>query len=121
MTSAKAGLDRRNPLGIGVGGLIAAPAGCAAESGPVRRLRFATRPQGWPYHTFGRAPAEAVCASGHRLGVVPVGTSPSVDNLRRIDRGSVELAPAMADVAEDAAHGRAEFSRPVPVRALAQV
>ncbi|MGW8972261.1 hypothetical protein [Streptomyces platensis] len=55
MTSAKAGLDRRNLLGIGVGGLIAAPAGCAAESGPVRRLRFATRPQGdWGSSPAGR-------------------------------------------------------------------
>ncbi|KPC65266.1 TAXI family TRAP transporter solute-binding subunit [Streptomyces chattanoogensis] len=121
MTSADAGLDRRSLLGIGVGGLVAVLAGCAAESGPVRRLRFATGPQGGPYHALGRALAEAVRASGHRLEVVPVGTSASVDNLRRIDRGSVELALAMADIAEDAVHGRAEFSRPVPVRALARV
>ncbi len=87
----------------------------------MRRLRFATGPQGGPYHAFGRALAEAVRASGHRLEVVPVGTSASVDNLRRLDRGSVELALAMADVAEDAVHGRVEFSRPVPVGALARV
>lgn len=87
----------------------------------MRRLRLATGPPGGPYHAFGRALAEAVDGSGHRLELVPVGTSASVDNLRRLDRGSVELALAMADVAEDAVRGRAEFSRPVPVKALARV
>ncbi|TJZ57550.1 TAXI family TRAP transporter solute-binding subunit [Streptomyces piniterrae] len=108
-------------LGLGVGGLAAVLTGCSAESDPVRRLRFATGPPGGPYHAFGRALAAAVGKSGHRLEIVPVTTSASVDNLRRLERGSVELALAMADVAEDAAHGRAEFSRPVPVRALARV
>ncbi|ARF57977.1 hypothetical protein B1H19_30685 [Streptomyces gilvosporeus] len=108
-------------LGLGVGGLAALLAGCASQSGPVRRLRCATGPQGGPYHAFGRALAEAVTAGDHRLEIVPVGTSASVDNLRRLDRRSVELALAMADVAEDAVHGRAEFSRPIPVRALARV
>ncbi len=121
VTSAKAGLDRRSLLRFGVGGLAAVLAGCAAESDPVQQLRFATGPQGGPYHAFGQALADAVAASGRRLKIVPVGTAASVDNLHRLDRGSAELALAMADVAEDAVHGRAEFSRPVPVRALARV
>lgn len=106
---------------MGVGGLAAVLAGCSAESGPMRRLRFATGPQGGPYYAFGRALAKAVTTSGHRLEIVPVGTSASVDNLRRLDQGAAELALAMADVAENAVHGRADFSRPVPVRALARV
>ncbi|GAB7035801.1 TAXI family TRAP transporter solute-binding subunit [Streptomyces platensis subsp. malvinus] len=115
------GPGRRSVLGLGVGGLAALLAGCSSQSGPVRRLRFATGPQGGPYHAFGRALAKAVTSGEHRLKIVPVGTSASVDNLRRLDRGAVELALAMADAAEDAVHGRAEFSRPVPVRALARV
>ncbi|MFD9204680.1 TAXI family TRAP transporter solute-binding subunit [Streptomyces sioyaensis] len=116
------GVGRRDLLGLGLAGVAAAAlAGCATESVPVRRLRFATGPQGGPYHAFGRALAEAVTRSGHRLDVVPVATSASVDNLRRLDGGSVELALAMADAAQDALLGRAEFSHPVPVRALARV
>ncbi|WP_432093318.1 TAXI family TRAP transporter solute-binding subunit [Streptomyces sp. bgisy100] len=115
------GPGRRTVLGAGAGGLAAVLAGCSSESGPVRRLRMATGPKGGPYHAFGQALAEALSASGQRLEVVPVGTAASVDNLRRLDRGSVELALAMADVAADAVHGEAEFSRPVPVRALARV
>ncbi|MEE4420641.1 hypothetical protein [Streptomyces bugieae] len=42
MTSANAGLDRRSLLRLGIGGLAAVLAGCAAESGPVEQLRFAT-------------------------------------------------------------------------------
>ncbi|MGW1892368.1 TAXI family TRAP transporter solute-binding subunit [Streptomyces sp. NPDC002004] len=85
------------------------------------RLRLATGPMGGPYHAFGRALSEAVTRSGDRVEVVPVRTSASVDNLHRLDQDSAQLALAMADVAEDAVHGRDEFSRPVPVTALARV
>lgn len=87
----------------------------------MRELRFATGPAGGPYNAFGQALAKAVAASDHRLEVVPVTTSASVDNLRKLDDGAAELALAMADVAEDAVLGRESFSRPVPVTALARV
>ena len=116
-----AGLSRRRVLGAGLGSLAVALSGCSGDSGPVRRLQFGTGPAGGPYNAFGRALARAVGGSGHRLEIVPVGTSASVDNLRRLDDGSVELALAMADVAEDAVLGRESFSRPVKVTALARV
>ncbi|TQK50072.1 hypothetical protein FBY35_0377 [Streptomyces sp. SLBN-118] len=114
-------LGRRDLLGLGLGGFAAVLVGCSADSGPVRRLRLATGAQGGPYHAFGRALADAVATSGHRLEVVPVGTSASVDNLRRLGEGSVQLALAMADVAQDAVSGLGQFSQPLAVTALARV
>ncbi|MFG2874680.1 TAXI family TRAP transporter solute-binding subunit [Streptomyces sp. NPDC048337] len=120
-------MSRRRALGAGlgavgaVGAAAAALAGCSADSGPVWRLRLATGPEGGPYNAFGQALAQAVAASGHRLEIVPVSTAASVNNLRKLADGSVELALAMADVAEDAVLGREPFSRPAAVTALARV
>lgn len=99
-------------MGAGAGALAVALAACAGDSGPVRRLRLATGPEGGPYNAFGQALAQAVAAGGRRIEIVPVSTAASVNNLRKLDEGSVELALAMADVAQDAALGRESF----PVR-----
>ncbi|MFD4870704.1 TAXI family TRAP transporter solute-binding subunit [Streptomyces sp. NPDC058412] len=115
------GSSRRGVLAAGVGMLAVALAGCSGDAGPVRRLRLATGPEGGPYNAFGKALAQAVAASGRPLEIVPVSTAASVDNLRQLDDGSVDLALAMADVAEDAALGRESFSRPAAVTALARV
>lgn len=114
-------MTRRRVAGAGLGMLAAALTGCSGGSGPVRRLRLATGPPGGPYNAFGEALAGAVAASGSRLEIVPVSTSASVDNLRKLDDGSVELSLAMADAAEDAALGRESFTRPAAVTALARI
>ncbi|MFG2987776.1 TAXI family TRAP transporter solute-binding subunit [Streptomyces sp. NPDC048257] len=119
MTSAA--VNRRQAMGAGLGALAAALAGCSGESGPVRRLRLATGPEGGPYNAFGQALAQAVAASGRRIEIVPVSTAASVNNLRKLDDGSVELALAMADAAGDAVLGRESFPRPAAVTALARV
>ncbi|MGR4878322.1 TAXI family TRAP transporter solute-binding subunit [Streptomyces sp. LARHCF249] len=116
-----AGVSRRRLMGSGLGAVAAALAGCSGNSGPLRRLRLATGPEGGPYNAFGQALAQAVAAGGRRLEIVPVSTSASVDNLRKLDDGSVELALAMADAAEDAVLGRRPFTRPAAVTALARV
>ncbi|OKK22049.1 hypothetical protein AMK16_02145 [Streptomyces sp. CB00455] len=108
-------------MGAGIGTLAGTLAGCAPPSGPPRRLRLATGPEGGPYNAFGKALAGAVAVSGRRTQIAPVGTAASVDNLRKLGDGSAELALAMADVAEDAVLGREAFSRPVAVTALARV
>lgn len=108
-------------MGAGLGAVAAALSGCSGHSAPVRPLRLATGPEGGPYNAFGKALAQAVAASGRRLEIVPVSTSASVDNLRKLDEGSVDLALAMADAAEDAVLGRESFSRPAAVTALARV
>ncbi|MFD7912951.1 TAXI family TRAP transporter solute-binding subunit [Streptomyces sp. NPDC059752] len=119
MTSSE--VTRRRVMGFGLGVLAALPAGCSGDSGPVRRLRLATGPEGGPYNAFGRALAQAVAESGRRIEIVPVSTAASVNNLRKLDEGSVELALAMADVAEDAVLGREPFPRPAAATALARV
>ncbi|MFI8344788.1 TAXI family TRAP transporter solute-binding subunit [Streptomyces sp. NPDC085639] len=119
MTSAE--VTRRRAMGAGLGALAGALAGCSGASGPVLRLRLATGPEGGPYNAFGQALAQAVAASGHRIEIVPVSTAASVNNLRKLDDGSVELALAMADAAVDAVLGREPFPRPTPVTALARV
>ncbi|WP_234314269.1 MULTISPECIES: TAXI family TRAP transporter solute-binding subunit [unclassified Streptomyces] len=119
MTSTE--VTRRRLMGVGLGVLAGVPAGCSGGSGPVRRLRLATGPEGGPYNAFGQALAQAVAASGRRIEIVPVSTAASVDNLRKLDDGSVELALAMADAAEDAVLGREPFLRPTVATALARV
>ncbi|MFD3466213.1 TAXI family TRAP transporter solute-binding subunit [Streptomyces sp. NPDC058682] len=119
MTSSE--MTRRRVMGFGLGVLAALPAGCSGDSGPVRRLRLATGPEGGPYNAFGQALARAVATSGRRIEIVPVSTAASVNNLRKLDEGSVELALAMADVAEDAVLGREPFLRPAAATALARV
>lgn len=114
-------MTRRRVMGFGLGVLAALPAGCSGDSGPVRRLRLATGPEGGPYNAFGQALAQAVAESGRRIEIVPVSTAASVNNLRKLDEGSVELALAMADVAEDAVLGREPFPRPAAATALARV
>ncbi|MEU9037148.1 TAXI family TRAP transporter solute-binding subunit, partial [Streptomyces sp. NPDC048352] len=96
-------------------------AGRGPTSRPGRRRRRATGPRGGPYNAFGQALARAAATSGQRLAIVPVDTAASVDNLKQLDDGSVDLALAMADVAEDAVLGREPFARPAAVAALARV
>ncbi|MFG2982184.1 TAXI family TRAP transporter solute-binding subunit [Streptomyces sp. NPDC048258] len=120
MTSVE--VSRRRVMGAGLHACaVALAAGCSGGSAPVRRLRLATGPEGGPYNAFGKALAQAVAASGRRLEIVPVSTAASVNNLRKLDDGSVELALAMADAAEDAVLGRESFTRPAAVTALARV
>ncbi|MFF3110043.1 TAXI family TRAP transporter solute-binding subunit [Kitasatospora sp. NPDC057904] len=104
-----------------LGGAAAVLAGCSDGGGPTGSLRLASGPEGGPYNAFGRSFADAVAASRRRLSVTPVSTAASVDNLRRLDGGSVDLALATADAAEDAVLGRDTFARPLAVTALARV
>ncbi|UQW99509.1 TAXI family TRAP transporter solute-binding subunit [Streptomyces sp. RerS4] len=119
---SSAGMGRRRVLGAGVAALAATLGGCTGGSAPERRLRLATGPEGGPYNAFGKALARAVAASGRGPRLVPVTTAASVDNLRRLHEGTVELALSMADVAEDATLGRESFTGPVTtMTALARV
>lgn len=108
-------------MGAGLGAVVTALSGCSGRSGPARRLRLATGPEGGPYNAFGRALAEAVAAGGGPLEIAAVSTAASVDNLRKLTDGSVDLALAMADVAEGAVTGHEPSSRPAALTALARV
>nr|WP_225320659.1 TAXI family TRAP transporter solute-binding subunit [Streptomyces luteolifulvus] len=60
--------------------------------------------------------ATEVAGSGRRLEIAPA----SVDNLRKLAGGSVELALTMADAAQDAVLGREPFARRAAATALAR-
>lgn len=106
-------------LGAGPASVLA---GCSEDTGPARRLRFATGAPGGPYNAFGKALAAQAARTVPRLRVTPVSTSASVDNLLRLGAGSADLALAMADAAEDAVRGRPPFPGPAArVTALARV
>ncbi|MFJ9542989.1 TAXI family TRAP transporter solute-binding subunit [Streptomyces sp. NPDC101225] len=97
-------------------------AACAPGRGPVLRLRLGTGTEGGAYFSFGHAFSAAVADSVHSPVVIPVTTSASVDNLRRLDnKGSLALALTTADVAEDAIRGRHPFIHPVHLTALARI
>ncbi|GHI03920.1 hypothetical protein AQI88_08395 [Streptomyces cellostaticus] len=102
-------------------GPAAALAGCAGDTGSQWRLRLATGAPGGPYNAFGKALAAQAARTAPRLHLTPLTTSASVDNLHRLGDGSADLALAMADAAEDAVRGRAPFSHPAAVTALARV
>ncbi|MFG3125574.1 TAXI family TRAP transporter solute-binding subunit [Streptomyces sp. NPDC048201] len=95
--------------------------GCAPDGGPHRRLTLATGAPGGPYHAFGQALAEQAARTAPHPRIAPIATAASVDNLRRLAAGSADLAIAMADAAEQALHGRAPFTAPAEVTALARV
>lgn len=80
-----------------------------------------TGSEGGAYYAFGHALATAMTETVRTPRIVPVTTSASVDNLRRLDSGSLTLALSTADVAEDAVHGRRPFRRPVRLSALARI
>lgn len=105
--------------------VLGAPAlaltGCSDDDGPGRRLRLATGAPGGPYNAFGEALATEAAQAVPRLHITALSTSASVDNLRRLGSGSVDLGLAMADAAEDAVRGRAPFAHPAAVTALARV
>jgi hypothetical protein len=96
-------------------------AACSSADGPVLRLAMGTGAEGGAYYSFGHALAAAMAESVRSPMIVPVTTSASVDNLRRLDRGSLMLALSTADVAEDAIRGRHSFRRPVHLSALARI
>ncbi|MEW2256554.1 TAXI family TRAP transporter solute-binding subunit [Streptomyces sp. NPDC047869] len=114
-------MSRRGLLRAASLGPAATVAGCSGDSGPRWRLRLATGAPGGPYHAFGRALAAEAERGGARSRIIALGTSASVDNLRMLAAGSADLGLAMADAAEDAVRGRAPFTRPTGVTALARV
>lgn len=84
-------------------------------------LRIATGGTGGVYHVYGQGIA-AVVRDGLR-GVTPavVVTGASVDNLRLVAAGEVEVAFALADSAAAAAAGSAPFDSRLPITALARL
>jgi TRAP transporter TAXI family solute receptor len=84
-------------------------------------VRIATGLPGGVYRPYGRALAQVISEHLRPLHGVAVTTQGSVDNLQRLDRGQADVAFSLADTAGRAIEGRAPFSRPVRIAALARV
>ncbi|MFB7662357.1 TAXI family TRAP transporter solute-binding subunit [Kitasatospora sp. NPDC056138] len=112
-------LPRRTLLALGALG-SGVLCGCSAD-GPRAALRLAAGPEGGPYETFGQRLAAEIHRADGGLTVQVLGTAASVRNLRLIDAGGAELGLTLADSAADAVAGRASFTRPVAVAAIARL
>ncbi len=98
--------------------------GCRAatsSSADGTRLRLGTGPDGGVYFAYGRGLAEVWRKDTSGLVVEVLTTAASVENLRLIERGEIELAFVQADVAADAAIGNGIWARPVPMLAVARL
>ncbi|WKX68846.1 TAXI family TRAP transporter solute-binding subunit [Streptomyces sp. XD-27] len=113
-------VPRRPLLALALAAAGGLAGGCDA-SGPRGTIRLATGPEGGPYAVFGSRLADEVHRAHGELTVRVLTTAASVENLRMLDDGRADVAPALADSAADAAAGRGAFRRRVPVAALARL
>ena len=99
---------------------LLALAACSAPRGD-EQVVIATGGTKGVYYSYGLAMADAIGPRlrGARIHVTP--TLGSVDNLEQIADGEAGMAIVAADAALDAVAGRAEFSAPVPIRAIARL
>jgi len=93
----------------------------AREHGGVTRLSIATGNTGGVYYPYGGGLAKVISESVPRVEVTAEVTAASVDNLKLIQLGKVDIAFSLADTLDDAVHGRGPFEKtgPVPARTLA--
>ena len=100
-------------------------AGCGGGSdrpAPAREpLAVATGGAGGVYAVWGAAYANEITRRLEGYRGVAVSTTGSVENLRRLRDGKVQIALTLGDTALDAVEGREAFPRPVAVKALAQI
>ena len=103
---------------------LAALAGCGSDAEePLdrRELRIATGNPSGVYASYGAGLARAIERHIPRLRATVAHTDGSIENLRRLQAGDVQVAFSLADSAADARTGRGRFTEPVPVRALARL
>lgn len=106
---------------------LAALAGCSATlaSGQVwhqGELAIATGNTTGVYYQVGGGYADLITRHVPGYEAVAAPTNGSVDNLRRLSSGDVQVAISLADVAADAVRGTGDFTgQPIKLRALARV
>jgi TRAP transporter TAXI family solute receptor len=113
------GLGRRTLLGAAVASVIA---GCAQEPDyPAGPLRIASGGVGGVYYVYAQGIEAVVRSSLPRLRPAVLSTAASVENLRLVAAGAVEIGLTTADAAADAYRGRAPFDEVLQVLALGRI
>ena len=102
--------------------LVLVSAGCnprefAREHGGITRLSIATGNTGGVYYPYGGGIAKVVSETMPRVQVTAEVTAASVDNLKLIQLGKVDIAFALADTLDDAVKGQGPFAKTGAVRA----
>lgn len=89
----------------------------AREHGGITRLSIATGNTGGVYYPYGGGIAKVVSEALPLVQVTAEVTAATVDNLKLIQLGKVDIAFALADTLDDAVKGRGPFARTGAVRA----
>lgn len=103
---------------------VLAVVGCGPQGEqplPQQGMRIAGGLPGGVYRIYASAYAKVLNEHVPRLRASALTTEGSVDNLRRLDAGTAEVAFSLADSAGPAVHGRSPFSRPLRIVALARL
>jgi len=104
-------------------GLAAAgfnPREYARRHGGTMRLSVATGNTGGVYYPYGGGLARVISQSVPHVDATAEVTNASVDNLKLIQLGKVDIAFVLTDTLDDAIHGRGPFTKaPVKARTLA--
>lgn len=103
------------------GAVAALAVACGGQAGaPVRYLSIATGGTGGVYYPYGGGLAKILSESLPGVQVTAEVTAASVDNLKLLRDGRVDMAFTLADTLADALAGRGPFEgAPVPARAVA--
>jgi hypothetical protein len=102
--------------------VVGAAAACnprefAREHGGITRLSIATGNTGGVYYPYGGGLAKVIGDSIPRVEATAEVTAASVDNLKLIQLGKVDIAFTLADTLDDAINGRGPFEKSGPVEA----
>ena len=83
----------------------------AREHGGVTRLSIATGNTGGVYYPYGGGLAKVISESIPRVEATAEVTAASVDNLKLLQLGKVDIAFVLTDTLDEAVHGRGLFER----------
>jgi hypothetical protein len=102
---------------VALAALSCNPREFAREHGGITRLSIATGNTGGVYYPYGGGLAKVIGDSIPRVEATAEVTAASVDNLKLIQLGKVDIAFALADTLDDAVNGRGQFEKTGPVEA----
>lgn len=98
---------------------VAAIIACGSDTPSTRFLSIGSAPPGGAFFIVGGALAEVLTAhSDGRWNVTSEATKGSLESIRRLDRGELELGLANSSITHFAVRGERGWDKPYPVRSL---